>query len=49
MSMALLFPMLYATYFPAILKKCSSLLLDARFDFTLEEDLKGTTVCDHVI
>lgn len=36
------------TYFPAILKRNNLLLLGARFDFTLDEDLKEAAACDDV-
>jgi len=46
-------PFVYAlrevwAYFPAILKRRNLLLLGARFDFTLDEDLKGAAACDDV-
>lgn len=36
------------TYFSAILKRDNLFLLAARFEFTLDEDLKGAAACDDV-
>lgn len=36
------------TYFPTILKRHILLFLGARFEFILDEDLKGAAACDDV-